>query len=154
MQGQLKIMEDRRIILKGKQFCRFSCYREMSFDQFLSLIFLIVRPMVNSSGKNPNCHYLSHIAYDPYFVLLSGRAPPVSVAYPVAMDFQVKRYKSSSRNKREFEQTISDSILCRFPQRLFFRVLQVNAVAQVLLAPVDPQENVDRMEAQVFLEWE
>jgi len=56
------------------------------------------------------------------------------------------------------EWTISDSVWCRFPrcefQHLFFRVPQVNVVAQVLLAQVDPQENVDKMEAQVFLEWE
>lgn len=107
------------------------------------------------------CHYLRHIAYDPYFVVVFGRAPPVSVAYLVAMDFQVKRYKSSSKKKPkflEFEWTISGSRWCWFPccefQHLFFRVQQVNVVAQVLLAPVDPQESVDRMEAQVFPEWE
>lgn len=55
-------------------------------------------------------------------VHLERGAPPVSVAYPVAMDFQVKR------------------------------VLLVNVAAQVLLAPVDPQESVDKMEAQGFLE--
>lgn len=57
-----------------------------------------------------------------YLVPLEKGAPLVSVAYPVAMDFQVKR------------------------------VLQVSVAAQVPLAPADPQESVDKTEAQVFLE--
>lgn len=57
-----------------------------------------------------------------YLVPLEKGGPLVSVAYPVAMDFQVKR------------------------------VLQVSVAAQVPLAPVALQESVDRTEAQVFLE--
>lgn len=57
-----------------------------------------------------------------YLVPLEKGAPLASVAYPVAMDFQVKR------------------------------VLQVSVAAQVPPAPADLPESVDKTEAQVFLD--
>ncbi|XP_009077776.1 PREDICTED: uncharacterized protein LOC103806819 [Acanthisitta chloris] len=63
-----------------------------------------------------------NLARTAYLEHLERGALQVSVAYPAAMDFQVKR------------------------------VLQASVAAQGPLAPVDPQGSVDKMEAQVFLD--
>lgn len=170
MLGQLKIMED------GLWFQKESCIQRQNnsvdflttvkchFHLFLSLVFIITCLMVNSIEKKqlplPESYCLWSI-----FCSFIWQGSPGFRGLPGSNGLPGEKVESSSRKKPkllenpcEFEWKISDSVWCRFPccelQHLVCRVLLVNVAAQVLLAPVDPQESVDKMEAQGFLEWE